>query len=104
MQHVMKLYYYDPSFKLYCAETIGYNILHFEQFDYTNGYTRYFSKTDPYFTALNGDKLQAIQELKSIIEFKIKSKNFGFRESSRKAKAELNKINKYLDTNVDKLI
>lgn len=104
MPYVMKLYYYDKSFKLYRAETMGHNILHFEQFDYVSGYTRYFSKTEPYFTALEGDKLQAICELKGIIEFKIKSKNFSFGESLRKAKIELNKINTYLDTNVDKLI
>lgn len=104
MQHNIRLYYYDLDFKLYCADTIGFNTLRFEQFDYENGYTKYSSKTEPYFTALEGDKLQAICELKGIIEFKIKSKNFGVRESSRKAKIELNKINKYLDTNVDKLI
>ena len=77
MQHNIRLYYYDLDFKLYCADTIGFNTLRFEQFDYENGYTKYSSKTEPYFTALEGDKLQAICELKGIIEFKIKSKNFG---------------------------
>ena len=102
--HKMRLYYYDLDFKLYCADTIGYNIIKFEQFDYENGYTKYRTKTEPYFTALEGDRLQAICELKRIIEFKIKSKNFGVLESSRKARLELNKINRYLDTNADKLI
>ena len=104
VEHKMRLYYYDLDFKLYKVDTIGYNMVRFEQFDYTTGYTRYRAKTEPYFTALEGDQLQAILELKRIIEFKIKKKTFGFWESQKKAKLDLGKIDRYLDTNADKLI